>query len=130
MRKLVHISQSVLLLILALQVLNLSFASQAYWDSDYDYSYTYNIKYDPTETAVEWIVELNCGQQSAFSYDNRTDSNKNTFKSFHWQIALTEVRIPDHGVRETKTLHFATPAVRILSHSGDTFSPPPESMNG
>ncbi len=119
-----------LILILALQVLNLSIASQAYWDNDYDYSYAYNSKYDPTETAVEWIVELNCGQQAAFSYDNSTDTNKNTFKSFHWQIGLEELSLPANDNPETKICYCTGPAGRILSPWHDTFSPPPESMNG
>ena len=126
MRKIVYISRSALILLLALQVLNLSIASQAYLDSDYDYSYTYNAPYDPTETAVEWIVELNYGQQPAFSYDSRTDTNKNTLKSFHWQIGLPEIQIPVHGAPESMKVHFTRPETRILSTFPDTFSPPPE----
>ncbi|MDR3712568.1 MAG: hypothetical protein P4L51_07120 [Puia sp.] len=130
MRKVLYISRSVLFLILALQVLNLSIASQTYWDNAYDYSYAYNSKYDPTETAVEWIVEMNCGQQSAFNYNDRTDTNKNTFKSLHWQIGLEEVRLPVRQVSEAKNCHFARPAGRLPSPTTAGFSPPPEQSNG
>ena len=84
----VHTARQLILWIIALQILNLSVGSAFTWDNGYDYSYGYNETYDPTETAVEWIVELNYGQQPAFSYDTHQDGAKCLIKTFHWKTDL------------------------------------------
>ncbi len=57
-KKALYIPRQLLFGVIALQFLNLSVGSQAYWEGDYDYSYTYNKSYDPTESAVEWITSV------------------------------------------------------------------------
>ena len=81
-----YILRQAVIVVLALQLLNISVGSQPAV-ADYDYAYSYNKTYDPTESAVEFIVEMEYGQQSRFSYSDHSDNGKNTLKSFHWQAA-------------------------------------------
>lgn len=128
-KKVLYIFRQLLLGVIALQFLNLSVGSQAYWDGDYDYSYTYNQTYDPTETAVEWIIEMNYGQQTRFSYDNHTDTNKNLSKAFHWKTDLQEILLEPSYVPVSPVFHLDPPAQRIPSHPADILSPPPEFLS-
>ena len=125
-KKVLYISRQMLVTLIALQFLNLSVGCQTYWDDDYDYSYAYNKTYDPTETAVEWIVEMEYGQQPAFSYDNHADTNKNISKTFHWKTDLQEILLEAPYVPVRKSIRIEIPAPRIPSPSGEILSPPPE----
>lgn len=125
-RKISHIARQLLLAILALQLLNISLGSQDIWETDYDYSYSYNKTYDPTETAVEWIVEMEYGQQAAFSYSNHSDNNKNLIKSFHWQTILRKVSVKMPSPTVVRTVYPESPASQIPFRPVETFSPPPE----
>ncbi|HEX9512773.1 MAG TPA: hypothetical protein VF939_19915 [Puia sp.] len=124
-RKALHISRQILVGIIALQLLNLGVGSQAYWD--YDYSYAYNKTYDPTETAVEWIIELEYGQQPDFSYDNCTDTNKNISKSLHWQTDLYIVSLEAPYRQIIKKPVGEPPVKKIPTQFPEIISPPPES---
>jgi hypothetical protein len=94
-KRVLYTGRQFLLGIIALQILNLSVGNTFSGDDDYDYSYAYNKTYDPTETAVEWIIELKYGQQPAFSYDAHEDGTKCLFKTFHWKTDLQQpVRKP------------------------------------
>ncbi len=126
-KKALYISRQLLLGVIALQFLNLSVGSQAYWEGDYDYSYTYNKSYDPTETAVEWIIEMKYGQQTRFSYDNHTDTNKNLSKTFHWKTDLREALLPPPPVPASPVAYIDLPTGQIPSHPDEILSPPPES---
>ena|ERR1700744_2598847 len=121
-----HIARQLLLVIIALQILNLSVGSAA-WDNAYDYSYTYNKTYDPTESAVELIVELHYGQQPGFSYNTHDDTGKNLAKSLHWktdlQHSLQKLIFPT--IRRQRV---ELPAVSLTSPARETFSPPPERL--
>lgn len=127
-QKALYISRQFLIGIIALQFLNLSVGSQACGDDEYDYSYSYNKSYDPTETAVEWIVEMKYGQQPAFSYDSHSDTNKNISKTFHWQTDLPEYRLVQVGDSLPKTHGSEPPRQRIPSRAADILSPPPEEL--
>jgi len=124
-RKGLHIGRHLLLWIIALQVLNLSVGSVFAWDNDYDYAYTYNKTYDPTETAVEWIVEVAYGQQPAFSYDAHQDCGKCLIKTFHWKTDLQPV-LPDpvfFAVARNRRVEF--PEGALASPNADMLTPPP-----
>src|SRR5579872_3027936 len=86
--KIANTGRQLILWIITLQMLNLSVGSTFSSDNAYDYAYTYNKNYDPTETAVEWIVELSWGQQPSFSYDQHQDACKCLMKTFHWKTDL------------------------------------------
>jgi hypothetical protein len=121
------IVRQLLLGIIALQILNLSVGSPTSWDvSTYDYSYTYNKTYDPTESAVEWIVELKWGQQPGFSYNLHEDAGKSPTKSFHWKTDLQKTVTELAFIPIVRKHRPDLPVSRIISHPKDTFSPPPE----
>src|SRR5258708_7492608 len=125
-KKVLYISRQILVTLVALQFLNLSVGSQTFWDDGYDYSYSYNKNYDPTETAVEWIIEMKYGQQQAFSYNNNTDNNKNISKTFHWKTDLQETTLEAPCVPVRKSIRIEIPARCIPSPSREILSPPPE----
>ncbi len=127
-KKIQYTGRQLILWIIALQILNLSVGSAFSSDSDYDYAYSYNKNYDPTETAVEWIVELNCGQQPGFSYDKQADANTCLMKTFHWKTDLSHslpepVLFPPAPRRRAEF-----PDRPLVSPDAETFSPPPESL--
>ena len=127
-KKIRYTGRQLILWIIALQILNLSVGSAFSSDSAYDYAYSYNKNYDPTETAVEWIVELNCGQQPGFSYDRQADANTCLMKTFHWKTDLS------HSLAEPMLFPAAPrrrvefPGSPLVSPDAETFSPPPESL--
>ena len=82
--------KTILLWILALQLLNMSICSDAYWhyfNGDPIRSSGSNTV-DPTETVVEWLVEMKMGQLDMFTYNNFNNDSKNTVKVMGWQIDL------------------------------------------
>src|SRR5260221_8578997 len=123
----IFIGRQILLGIIAMQILNLSVGSPTSWDvSTYDYSYAYNKTYDPTEWAVEWIVEMERGQQPGFSYNLHEDAGKSPTKSYHWKTDLQKTIVAPLFIPTLRKFRQELPALRILSHPQDTFSPPPE----
>ena len=125
-RKGLHTGRHLLLWIIALQILNLSVGSVFAWDNDYDYAYTYNKTYDPTETAVEWIVELTYGQQPAFSYDAHQDGGKCLIKTFHWKTDLQPALPEPAFFSVARRPRIESPAGALASPVADMFTPPPE----
>ncbi|HXO77988.1 MAG TPA: hypothetical protein VN824_22190 [Puia sp.] len=122
-----YIGRQLLLGIIALQILNLSVGSPTSLDvSTYDYAYTYNKTYDPTESAVEFIVEMSYGQQPGFSYNLHEDAGKSPTKSFHWKTDLQKTVVEPAFFPTVRRPHLVLPDPRIISHPQDTFSPPPE----
>jgi len=123
----IHIARQLLLGMIALQVLNLSIGNPDSWDgADYDYSYSYNKTYDPTESAVEWIVELEYGQQPGFSYNLHEDTSKSPTRSLHWKTDLQAVVTTLPPTPPIIRIHPELPIVRITPRPQDTYSPPPE----
>jgi hypothetical protein len=122
-----YIGRQLLLGIIALQILNLSVGSPTSWDvSTYDYSYAYNKTYDPTESAVEFIVEMKCGQQPGFSYNLHEDAGKSPTKSFHWKTDLQKAVFEPAFIPTVRRPRMVLPDTRIISQPQDKFSPPPE----
>lgn len=127
-KKVQHTGRQLILWIIALQILNLSVGSAFSSDDIYDYAYSYNKTYDPTETAVEWIVELRYGQQPDFSYNRQTDSNTCLMKTFHWKTDLRHSRPEPPSAPTVRTHHLELPAASLVSVDAETFSPPPECL--
>jgi hypothetical protein len=127
-RKALYLARQILIGIVALQFLNMSVGSEAYWDNYYDYSYAYNKSYDPTETAVELIIEIKYGQQPGFTYDHSTDTGKNMAGAFHWHTDLQVIQLPCPHKLEIKCPRREGPVKKILSPSTDIVSPPPKPM--
>jgi hypothetical protein len=125
-RKGIYIGRQLLLWIIALQVLNLSVGSAFSWDNAYDYSYTYDKSYDPTETAVEWIIELQYGQQPAFSYDAHEDAGKCLMKTFHWKTDLQPGMPAPVVLPLVNKPHGECSVHPLVAHAAETVSPPPE----
>jgi hypothetical protein len=128
-KKVLYTLRQALIAVIALQFLNLSVGSQTFWDdNDYDYSYSYNKTYDPTESAIELIVEMKYGQQPAFSYDNHADTNKNTSKALHWKTDLRETLLPATYTPIRKSIRIEISTRLTPSPSAEILSPPPESF--
>ena len=126
-KKRIYIGRQLLLGLLALQILNLSVGSEAYWDNTYDYSYSYNKTYDPTETAVEWIVELKCGQRPEFSYNAHDDNNKGPVKTLlHWKKDCQKPLSAPLYTPVHRRVRLEMSDRLIPSPATDPFSPPPE----
>ena len=127
-KKLAHIGRQLILWIIALQILNLSVGSAFSSDNAYDYAYTYNKNYDPTETAVEWIVELGWGQQPVFSYDQHQDTCKCLMKTFHWKTDLRRFLPEPVIVSPVRTCRIELPVQPLASPEAEMVTPPPERL--
>lgn len=126
-KKIQYTGRQLILWVIALQILNLSVGSAFSSDNAYDYGYSYNKNYDPTETAVEWIVELNCGQQPGFSYDKQADAGNCLMKTFHWKTDL-RCSLPEPVLFPTSLRPRIEYQDRpLVSPDAEIFSPPPES---
>ena len=123
-----HIVRQLILGLIALQILNLSVGIEPDADSGYDYSYSYNKTYDPTESAVEWIVELNYGQQAAFSYDIHEDAAKSPVKSIHWKTDLQTIVLAPVFFPEVSTYCGEMASGDLLCPHQETAYPPPEQL--
>ena len=126
LQRIQYIGRQILLGVIALQILNLSVGNAFTGDEDYDYSYTYNKTYDPTETAVEWIIELKYGQQPAFSYDTHQDGTKCLFKTFHWKTDLHEPGLKPVLLPLQRQRHITFSDDIPSASASDIPSPPPE----
>jgi hypothetical protein len=124
-KRAIYIGRQFMLWVIALQILNLSFGSAFAWDNGYDYAYSYNKSYDPTETAVEWIVELKYGQQQAFSYDSHQDDGKCLIKTFHWKTDLQRFLAEAAPLPVSSSRRAERPAAVPASPVAELVSPPP-----
>ncbi len=119
--------KTILVWVLALQILNMSMWSEAY-NSYYtgdDFGNCSNRQADPTETVVEWLVEMKMGQQDAFTYNHNIDC-KNISKAAGWQIDME-----NHGVASIRpmesSLVFFPHILYALQHVfAEIQSPPPD----
>ena len=109
-----------------LQLLNLSICSQSYWEY-YNYSSHANT-YDPTETIVEWVVEMKNGNQDIFSYNNPLGL-KGLNKNFSWHVDLYHCLpllhpiAPDNRLAGREAIHG-----KPRSMAFDILSPPPDDI--
>jgi hypothetical protein len=125
-KRALHTSRQFLLGIIALQILNLSVGNTFTEDDEYDYAYTYNKTYDPTETAIEWLIELKYGQQPEFSYTTHGDASQCLFKTFHWKTPLQQPLLKPVFLTLVRRRHIDIPDAIPVSSVSDVLSPPPE----
>ena len=125
-KKGIYIARQFLLGLIALQILNLSVGSPDSQDNSYDYSCSYNNTYDPTESALEWIVELNYGQQPAFSYDVHENAAKSPARTVHWKTDLQSVLPELTFFSRPGRTWIELPVRLLLSPTRGIISPPPE----
>ena len=122
------IVRTLILWILALQLLNMSICSEAYWFY-YNGSMTgghLGVQADPTETIVEWLVEMRFGQQDEFTYDQHNIDAKNVTKIIAFQIDLVNEKSSIHFIKQGSKVCYADFVSNIESNSRDIFSPPPD----
>ena len=126
MKKGLLIARQLLLGMIMLQLLNLSICSQSYWEY-YNYSSHANT-YDPTETIVEWVVEMKKGNQDIFSY-NSSPGLKGLNKNFSWHVDLHH-SLPLLYPIPTGECFTGREAIngKPRSMAIDIISPPPESL--
>jgi hypothetical protein len=113
--------------VLALQILNMSMWSEAYnsyYSGDDPGNYS-NKRADPTETVVEWLVEMKMGQQDAFNYNHNIDC-KNTVKAIGWQIDLENHGISATLYKKTKRIIFPFTSDILQNVISEVQSPPPD----
>jgi hypothetical protein len=87
MKKVLFIFRQSLIIVLILQLLNLSICSQTFLDCACFGSH------DPTETIVEWVVEWKKGNQDAFTYTGNINL-KGLCKGFSWNIDVQNSFLP------------------------------------
>ncbi|HEV3224228.1 MAG TPA: hypothetical protein VGZ90_15200 [Puia sp.] len=113
--------------VLALQILNMSMWSEAYshYYTGEDSGNYSNKQADPTETVVEWLVEMKMGQQDAFNYNHNIDC-KNTTKAIGWQIDLENQGVPSIPHRQTSRIIFPYTSSKLQHVFAEVQSPPPD----
>ncbi|HXB30438.1 MAG TPA: hypothetical protein VNW49_11495 [Puia sp.] len=119
--------KTILVWVLALQILNMSMWSEAY-NSYYigdDFGNYANKQADPTETVVEWLVEMKMGQQDAFNYNHNIDC-KNTSKAIGWQIDLENHGITAMMHKESSQIIFPYTSSELQFVFTEVQSPPPD----
>jgi hypothetical protein len=106
----------------------MSICSEAYW-SYYNGSPAGNhlgVQADPTETIVEWLVEMKFGQLDAFNYDQHNIDAKNTTKMIAFQIDLENEKISIRFIKQGSKVCYADLISNTVSNSRAIFSPPPD----
>jgi hypothetical protein len=117
-----------LLWILALQILNMSMYSESYWfyfNGDQSYNGA-DRSVDPTETIVEWLVELKSGQQDAFTYSQNNTDSKSLVKTLHFEVNLKNLKDKYQAISENKKIVFQNFVSKLVSTSLEILSPPPD----
>ena len=106
----------------------MSICSEAYWYyyNGIPFSIHSDNQADPTETIVEWLVEMKLGQQDAFTYDNNNNDSKNTVKVVAFQIDLENQTTAIIIVKQSTKILFANFLSRVESPSIEILSPPPD----
>ena len=118
--------KSALFLIVALQVLNMSLCMSPFLDESYGVPPMGSMIADPTETVVEWIVEMKMGQQERFTYKENPSSHKNmnkySFQLIDLEMMNASLKIPFST--NFLSAYFTTPV--ICSRIKDITYPPPK----
>lgn len=117
-----------ILWILALQLLNMSICSEAYWSyfNDSQFSNHSDKAADPTETIVEWLVELKMGQQDAFTYDHNNIDSKNTVKAVVFPVDMENHSTYVQLIKKSRKVLYAYFPSKVESTSLEILSPPPD----
>ncbi|HCL83917.1 MAG TPA: hypothetical protein DIC22_08075 [Chitinophagaceae bacterium] len=116
--------------VLALQLLNMSICSEAYWFyyNGNTFSDISDKQADPTETIVEWLVEMKLGQQDVFTYNNNNIDSKNTVKAIAYQIDLeNHITTAPLIFKQGSKILFAKYLSGVESAFLEILSPPPDS---
>jgi len=120
MKKVQFIARQSLIIVLFLQLLNLSICSQTYLDCSCFSSR------DPTETIVEWVVEWKNGNQDAFTYTGNINL-KGLNKSFSWSVDVPHRLPPPLAQWKTSCPRpIETTSQSPIPGCIDILSPPPE----
>ena len=117
-----------LLWILALQILNMSMYSESYWfyfNEDQAYNGA-DRSVDPTETIVEWLVEMKSGQQDAFTYNQNNTDSKSLVKTLHFEANLKNLKDKYQAISENEKMVFQNFVSKLASMSLEILSPPPD----
>jgi hypothetical protein len=122
--------KTILVWVLALQILNMSIYSDAYWSSyENPLMSRYNNQADPTETIVEWIVESKLGQQAAFTYDNNNIDSKNVVKPLILPAVIQSQENLFFIVKKNNNTAFPGFISRLAFRSREVISPPPNTIS-
>ena len=81
---------------------------------------------DPTETIVEWLVELNAGQMDVFTLHQPDTNTGNSIKSISFHFDLQTHHEDYKILRKFVKRYYYTPHFRLSLASFDILSPPPE----
>ena len=105
----------------------MSICSEAYWfyfngDQAVDYS---DKQADPTETIVEWLVEMKFGQQDIFTYNYNNIDSKNTVKAVSYITDLENYSSAIQIIRQSTVASFARYIMKVKLIPSDITSPPP-----
>ena len=105
----------------------MSICSEAYWFyyTDNQFSNNSDNQADPTETIVEWLVEMKLGQQDAFTYDYNNIDSKNTVKAVAFQIDLESQANSVKFIKQSCKVSFANFLSKFESATLEILSPPP-----
>ena len=106
----------------------MSICSEAYWFY-YNGNLTEShlgVQADPTETIVEWLVEMKFGQLDAFTYDQHNIDAKNITKHIAFQIDLENEKISLLFIKQSSKICYADFISNTESNYRDIFSPPPD----
>jgi len=120
MKRFLFIARQSLIIVLLLQLLNLSICSEVYLNCACFSSH------DPTETIVEWVVEWKKGNQDAFTYTGNINL-KGLNKSFSWSVDIPHNFPPPLAQWRTSGKQpVETTSQSPTSGCIDILSPPPE----
>ncbi len=109
----------------------MSMCSDAYWSYfNGDHLITSSSKLaDPTETIVEWLVEMKMGQLDCFTYDRNNIDSKNTVKVSCGQIDLqnqTDEKIDLSAYTAGTEIFYSYNTPKLHSKFSEILSPPPD----
>lgn len=129
MQKVRHILRQFVVVVLALQFLNLSVNNPILYESSYtNTSPGTQTGSDPTETALEMILEAKYGQMDIFTYKTNPESNKNVFKvlCFHFDLINHEPEAP--VVSNFRSASHIPRDEKIINNPQPVVIPPPKSV--
>jgi hypothetical protein len=81
---------------------------------------------DPTETIVEWLVEMRKGQLDIFTYDHNNIDSKNTVKVIACQIDLENQVSVTSIMQQGNRFYFENYKSKVPSRFLEILSPPPD----
>ena len=106
----------------------MSICSESYWFyfNDNQASPVFDKGADPTETIVEWLVEMKSGQQEAFSKNQNNTDSKSEAKTFAFHIDLLQEQTGIRIACNASPFIFQKYISELESISSEIISPPPD----